>query len=1540
MTLSKFLNKDRKELTKSSELASPSISMDTIMTMCGRSVLAGCDIVSAIRHLVNIGVPIDESQADEDFLRLQRISLAIAGVTSNFSLTGVLIFILNIATELGYTITSLFKSLVNMFKSVPQVSTQLIQTLGGCLTNVYTSFSRSDSDESAEPSIDLSELLNNLKEPEVISSLCTVVGGLAALVAASLVGRTSFKPNRSFLENVAAFGQQISKLKNGIYSLISLVCDFSSLVRDAVLSYFGHTIHRSVVAAIESLRIPYKDGMLTAAEFFEIAARLNTSEGEQEMSVNKDELNKGKLVLSVISRITTKTMQDQMRISASVVTHLRQLSRELEARVRTASVKTQSERSRFTPYCIWLYGQPGVGKSVAMNVLCNTLLASLEKEDALKYEIPRQEQQIFSCTFSQEFHTGYNDHYLVKFDDMCQDKPGSTRNSSTLQFIQWVSCVPVNVNQAALEDKKCPFTSKVLVCTSNEGWPNRKSEIQDNTAFLRRRNLLIECVKSDREDLTLKHPIAFIRRNPLDETVPGVPFNSFLDVVKAVCSEYRAHFASQKLLVSTQDDAQVQTILQAMEEAEPTLLPSSNQHEFEYKIACAYADLNGLGLGRVKFMEDESGSFYAVSYDTESDLCHEFSQDELEDLLEIYDPPEEDWIKYCEAFLMFLAEQSEELEIAQPSMGLFERVKEYYAKPKETLTQFMESCYDAALEFRNWIQRIYRQRKWLIVSALGTAALTIVGLLGRYTYLSYYEYAQFSYDKNLIRVKPKPQMPSVAKPSMDVFSNTLMTKNLVTIYHSLGRMNGLFIKDRWLLACKHFFSMREPGDNNFTIVSKDVAFKQVFDEKRKIDLEGVQDLCIYYCDFGVPQFRDITHLFSGAGDYVPENFQGTLVSQVPSAGTITLPFVVSTTPQPISIGGVMVRYFKGLGFQTKGISGSPLVVSEHTGRSPRILGIQSSVLVRSNACLVEPVTLDMLQAAFEQATPSILQLDDEVFEDAPDIPEEFWDQIKHGVHFAGKAEPLHMATKTCIRPSEVAEVFERDETLKQYAPAVLSKRSEGVLPEVQGKDPLLLSMKGFGVSFGAFDCRVGNSVLSAFIEEDKMTRRSPRIKMRLLSDDEILNGMPGIYKGVELGTSPGLPYVRERKQSGKRDFITFDENQKRVACPRVWEDVKQLERAAMAGEMPDLLAYACLKDELRPLDRIAQCKTRTFIVLPMHLNLLLRKYFGTWIAVQHMRAGEISSCVGIDPNTQWDLLYDRLTAVGEDMEDFDYSDWDRTLHAEWFRIYADRVSASYGDGPGSVGFQVRRTLMDCLVHMKIQIRDFVILTHGGNKSGCAITAEINSDVHDMLMYYVWLRICERENRVRYMSLAQFRENCAMIVYGDDIVKATAPGIVDWFNGSSIRDEVQLLGMNITPASKLETEFKVKRISDVTFLKRAFVRLSDDCGLVRAPLDKSVIERMILWIHKSDDPVMATKANMEGAIRESFYWGELFYEELKRKCFNAWGARFGGAGYPVLLDVPEYDVMQRCFREKRADWAPVLFQASPLSVVVESVDVRF
>lgn len=280
----------------------------------------------------------------------------------------------------------------------------------------------------------------------------------------------------------------------------------------------------------------------------------------------------------------------------------------------------------------------------------------------------------------------------------------------------------------------------------------------------------------------------------------------------------------------------------------------------------------------------------------------------------------------------------------------------------------------------------------------------------------------------------------------------------------------------------------------------------------------------------------------------------------------------------------------------------------------------------------------------------------------------------------------------------------------------------------------------------------------------------------------------------------------------------------------------------------------------------------------------MRKYFGAYIGVQHKLAGHISSCVGVNPYTQWEELYARLARVSSEWEDFDYADFDRTLSPDWFEAYAVRVNIWYDDGP-EIG-KIRLSLMRQLAFSLIQVKSTLYRSGGGNKSGCSITAEINTDIQEMMMFYVWI-ILALKYAPEMATFYHFRLCNAFMLYGDDQVKATRKA--DWYNGENIKEVMTSIGMKITPANKGETQFLKKDPSDVQFLKRSFGVRSGP-GLMKCPLQESSIIKMIHYIHKSSDDHYSTKMNIDCALKEMYFHGkekyDCFRNELMRSCLEA------------------------------------------------------
>nr|WNO30085.1 polyprotein [Rehmannia torradovirus] len=153
------------------------------------------------------------------------------------------------------------------------------------------------------------------------------------------------------------------------------------------------------------------------------------------------------------------------------------LDKELEAAVSHKGVGVQ----RAEPFMVQWYGEPGVGKTMAMNLFCHDLLDLCEEPRANRvYCVPR----------GDAFWSGYAHQTAVFLDDLGQilDSAGQCPDVKTIISIK--SSHPVGLPMADLKEKGTHFTSKYIFATSNSPTGPPDCGIITAEAFDRRRNIL------------------------------------------------------------------------------------------------------------------------------------------------------------------------------------------------------------------------------------------------------------------------------------------------------------------------------------------------------------------------------------------------------------------------------------------------------------------------------------------------------------------------------------------------------------------------------------------------------------------------------------------------------------------------------------------------------------------------------------------------------------------------------------------------------------------------------------------------------------------------------------------------------------------------------------------------------------------------------------------------------------------------------------------------------------------------------------------
>lgn len=364
----------------------------------------------------------------------------------------------------------------------------------------------------------------------------------------------------------------------------------------------------------------------------------------------------------------------------------------------------------------------------------------------------------------------------------------------------------------------------------------------------------------------------------------------------------------------------------------------------------------------------------------------------------------------------------------------------------------------------------------------------------------------------------------------------------------------------------------------------------------------------------------------------------------------------------------------------------------------------------------------------------------------------------------------------------------------------------------------------------------------------------------ILSEYESLNGVqndPWI-RPMNMKTSPGFPYIKmKRKLSGKFDFVKELSEGIYEMTDTVRDLVIEREESAREGRIVWTLVCDILKDERLPTQKVMEARTRVFNVCPFDLNILLRKYFGAFIAhMEHNHmVGECS--VGINPHSaEWGLLLQSLRRTGDNFIMGDYSSFDKIISYQIMMATLRIIQTFYDDE-----HELTRTvLFETLFSSNHLVGSQIYRINGGNPSGNALTVIVNSLANSILMRLSWGSLCKQYG----YALSDFSRFVTLKVYGDDNILAVSDS-VPWYTGPAIAQYFRRYGLNY----KVEDDFVT--LDKLKYLKRRFVFRNSFCW---APLEIQIIKESICWMHTKTD----IEYNMQSTFRNLCY--ELGHYEEK------------------------------------------------------------
>lgn len=1371
------------------------------------------------------------------------------------------------------------------------------QPITSPVTSIFTRNNIEWISQSSKVMSTLTELLTTLGEN--VEMIAATISAMVVTIAAIVMGKGMLKSPAPLLERIGKMGLSMSGVNRGLKAAVEMIGNLKNWIVDAIGYIIGRTLEDKIMSSI--MLYPMNDtDEFKKENLFEYIEYLLHPKNIDEITATAEKRDLLENTLSVVAGV--------LRINAEKNTlgnkgekilwdHMKSLLKIRE----TAFRHSMLDSTRMTPYWINIVGPAGTGKSTLMTKMANNILNVLSKD--AKYAIPATNaQRLFPVNFTDKYLVGYAQQYAMTVDDIFQEAPGQLDVSSALSMITWISSVPHRTVQADLASKGSPFNTKLIFTTSNMMVP-RRPEIMCQSALLDRMRFVLKvdfhpevCVNCRKRSayycdkcMALKDPDCDIpvifERYTLDERKSDFVNPQRLtmrEVYAHILKEYSLWFDKEHNLMQSSkgDDKMVDELAQQLFERnseESDLFFDPHENLPYQNVPLSYLDkITRIVSDPLKWWRSEQAQLEKIRLTTslgESKELFIFDDDrEMVNkafLSEVYynltgKRHVEDWIGG---------------QIGVKHLTLANRFKIAFNEIKERL---------------------------LSLPAWHAFSVLVVSIASWQIYKSWKCPTGHQDPFNVKYSNSQPQRIAPKKVTLvrneadDFYPVTEDSQASDMINSLLNNAGQVFVQaelegkisactairpcGRWILFNRHSISKWKQGTLfkvRLSYRDNEKIVQQKFDPS-KVRFVGKRDMALYECDLSMPCARNIMEHF--LDDEIDAGaMRVKVLTSHPSQAII--PNLI-TTMKTTEIGditqddkvNVLLKLWSVPYKMVHGQSGS-LLVADNTKQKQKLIGFHIGSVGQES--YFEPLVRSELR--------SIISVEETFEFPLPEIdgvtPAGFG---RNAMLYVGKtSKAVSQSKKSKIIQSAIHDL----KSVYKY-PSVLHAKDERQGDETYGVDTLLNNLKAYDKPVGVIDTLIFAAALSVMMVR-YVGMSCLGVPRRILNNFEMVNGVWSYLQPLDMHTSPGYPWIHERSNKLNGKYEWFDEHiapdgtKTYTMRENLLKVVEHRENEAKLGRRVKSASYACLKDETRVPEKIAAGKTRVFLCMPMDFNLLVRKYFGAFVATMHAVAGKMPSCVGIDAVTAWTPLVMRLERVGNNFEDFDYAGWDTSLHPEFFKGFVKVVNNWYKDGPENA--KVRAVLIEELVYNFIIAKNHVFLKTAGTTSGCAITAELNSFIHDFLNIYYFVYINEKKNLA--WSVDDYYQNVETAVYGDDGVKNVTQKF-RWFNGGEIRPISMELGMDITPGNKSDRTFTFKPLSEITFLKRSFRK---EGVIVRAPLDKRIINDITQWIVKSDNLWAATRLNCDVALREYAQYGIDEYNEFRdqlalriQKCNDQFG----------------------------------------------------
>lgn len=1165
---------------------------------------------------------------------------------------------------------------------------------------------------------------------------------------------------------------------------------------------------------------------------------------------------------------------------------LRDRMKKLDDMYAEVDVSGHTRTDRPVPFVIYLYGLPGQGKSFLSGIIPKVLA-----------KVDNEARNInWSRNPTIQHWDGYTGQFGLIYDDFGATRDTNIAPGEYAELMSIVSNQQYRLPMASLEKKGEVFRSKVVVLSSNNGWPAPNS-INDFVALWRRRHAMYEVEVHERfrkngsveldPSLLVRGDYSHykIRRilhptSPTSEKTEWMTYGQFIIDVE---DRYHRHLAEQQNAMEAAREM-VEEALQQHRAMQPQGKLLDAMHKFE--AVCGMQTPAEAFIYQLKqFWTDNVPDWLTAALIGSSLIAGligfiGFAVKKMQEPDEV--KQQRDQIQLLTETIAKLTSELKAEGIMQPegdpqSRRIIENAMSVWKgvldddKIQEIIDRY---CPEGAY---HGVKHMPKQPHITRMSPESDRFKRIHNNR---------EYRQrIAIHKNMA-TEGTSDANSLAIVKNRVFDN------LVSVAREGMSMHGLFLVGRVLLIPKHFFytTRGEPlqGGEVITIVSYDVVYMDRYKCENMIPING--DCVLYLCGPNVANYNDIRKHFIVDNDLQMKGEVSALLCSfsdgIPyiqqivakrNTKAIDVPFDWTGTKDVYESGNIIQVHqgWQYLAQTTNGSCGSPLAVMD-TAFARKLLGIHVATTPGQPDGAAMLVTQEMINEGMAKLPKPIVNsgllpngVTQEVVNDMVMTPQGNFSTL-------GRLyKPIFAADKTKIRPSDIhGKIFPPSK-----GPAVLSSKDPRCL---NPRDPLRKGVEKYGNIAPVFDMdklhQVGDHIVNIF---RKWTIIMPK---EVVTIDVAINGSPCSEHALPLvmDTSPGYPYNQRPKISGmkgKASLFAGEPGLYYIADPELEMSVHNRIRLAQQNMRAKSLWIDCKKDELRSLKKIEEGSTRVFTIPPVDFTLVFRMYtlsFTTNFVANHHN---MFSAVGMNPESfDWTKMISQLQENSEMGFAGDYSGWDGNISPHMIMECARVINAWYNDGEENAN--VRIVLFDEIAHTPQAFRNVVYMTHIGNPSGNPATAPMNTIIGGMYIRYCWLNVAPP----KYLSLSHFEENVKDKIFGDDNMLSVKPDVRSFFNPDSLSDELAKLNMVYTSASK-DGRAEWKKITELTFLKRGIRK--GERGLWLPLMSKETIQELTNWVRESDFKTNRemTLDNCNEALRFAFFYGPAYFDDLRQKIMH-------------------------------------------------------